>query len=252
LIDPDGRLLGTDRLFPDKRDAFNSWMQHHLIDMMFRGGVWLNTPVELREQRLKYSDAPMTLGVYGHVAKEDDLRVAAQLGEIPNRRGPSGEAYALEEYVNDRPYAASSLSVAIARTFGTANDGKEQTAAEPRGFGPLAMEARVAVLPCRGREALLSRLFAPLGHEVAATRHWLDKKFPSSGSMPQNLYVDSYRRYCWEVQSVGDLKLAPFHLLATEVKFTSSGITPGTWRSSQRFVGRARACCLQRRTNKLM
>jgi protein phosphatase len=31
-----------------------------------------------------------------------------------------------------------------------------------------------------------------------------------------NLYVDSYRRYCWPVQSVDDLKLAPFHLLATE------------------------------------
>lgn len=31
-----------------------------------------------------------------------------------------------------------------------------------------------------------------------------------------NLYVDSYRRYCWPVHSVSDLKLAPFHLLATE------------------------------------
>jgi protein phosphatase len=31
-----------------------------------------------------------------------------------------------------------------------------------------------------------------------------------------NLYVDSYRRYCWPVHSVNDLKLAPFHLLATE------------------------------------
>ena len=31
-----------------------------------------------------------------------------------------------------------------------------------------------------------------------------------------NLYVDSYRRYCWPVRSVNDLKLAPFHLLATE------------------------------------
>jgi protein phosphatase len=30
------------------------------------------------------------------------------------------------------------------------------------------------------------------------------------------LYVDSYRRYCWQVRSVSDLKLAPFHLLATE------------------------------------
>ena len=29
-------------------------------------------------------------------------------------------------------------------------------------------------------------------------------------------YVDAYRRYCWPVQSVNDLRLAPFHLLATE------------------------------------
>jgi len=31
-------------------------------------------------------------------------------------------------------------------------------------------------------------------------------------------YVEAYRRYCWPVQSVNDLKLAPFHLLATEGK----------------------------------
>jgi polynucleotide kinase-phosphatase len=31
-----------------------------------------------------------------------------------------------------------------------------------------------------------------------------------------NLFVDSYRRYCWKVDSVSDLKVAPFHLLATE------------------------------------
>ncbi len=29
-------------------------------------------------------------------------------------------------------------------------------------------------------------------------------------------YVDAYRHYCWPVQSVTDLKLAPFHLLATQ------------------------------------
>ena len=31
-----------------------------------------------------------------------------------------------------------------------------------------------------------------------------------------NQYVESYRRYCWPVISVRDLKLAPFHVLATE------------------------------------
>src|SRR5579864_3244293 len=30
------------------------------------------------------------------------------------------------------------------------------------------------------------------------------------------LYVEAYRRYCWTVRSVTDLKLAPFHLLASE------------------------------------
>jgi protein phosphatase len=29
-------------------------------------------------------------------------------------------------------------------------------------------------------------------------------------------YIDAYRAYCWPVESLNDLKLAPFHLLATE------------------------------------
>ncbi|MGB3652555.1 MAG: polynucleotide kinase-phosphatase, partial [Rivularia sp. (in: cyanobacteria)] len=29
-------------------------------------------------------------------------------------------------------------------------------------------------------------------------------------------YVDAYRRYCWEVKDISDIKLAPFHILATE------------------------------------
>jgi protein phosphatase len=29
-------------------------------------------------------------------------------------------------------------------------------------------------------------------------------------------YTDAYRRYCWPVESLTDLKLAPFHLLASE------------------------------------
>ena len=31
-----------------------------------------------------------------------------------------------------------------------------------------------------------------------------------------DLYVEAYQRYCWTVRSLGDLKLAPFHLLASE------------------------------------
>jgi len=31
-------------------------------------------------------------------------------------------------------------------------------------------------------------------------------------------YVNAYQRYCWPVKSISDLKLAPFHILATEGK----------------------------------
>src|SRR5258706_16033807 len=49
------------------------------------------------------------------------------VGLVRNRRGPSGEGGALEQYVNDRPYAASSfLSVAIAEVFGSALAGKNK------------------------------------------------------------------------------------------------------------------------------
>src|ERR1700741_2182980 len=103
------------------------------------------------------------------------------IGLVRNRRGPRGEAHALEEYVNDRPYAASSfLSVAIARTFGTAMTGKRKERQE-LADGPLPLEARITVLPCRGGENLLRRLFEPLGYEITAVRHPLDEKFPEWG-----------------------------------------------------------------------
>src|SRR4051812_4724774 len=43
------------------------------------------------------------------------------VGLVRNRRGPAGEGFALEQYVNDRPYVASSfLSVAIAQVLSSA------------------------------------------------------------------------------------------------------------------------------------
>jgi protein phosphatase len=40
-------------------------------------------------------------------------------------------------------------------------------------------------------------------------------RFQERASLAER-YVEAYRRYCWEVTSVTDLKLAPFHLLASE------------------------------------
>jgi 3' terminal RNA ribose 2'-O-methyltransferase Hen1 len=106
------------------------------------------------------------------------------IGLVRNRRGPGGEAHTLEQYVNDRPYAASSfLSVAIARTFGTAITGRSKERQELADT-PLHLDARIAVLPCRGGEDLLRRLFEPLAYEVTALRHPLDTKFSEWGESP--------------------------------------------------------------------
>ena len=40
-------------------------------------------------------------------------------------------------------------------------------------------------------------------------------------------YIEAYRRYCWPVHSLDDLKLAPFHILASEGKVHST--QPHTW-----------------------
>src|SRR5687767_8776822 len=49
------------------------------------------------------------------------------VGLVRGRRGPAGEGRSLEQYVNDRPYVASSfLSVAIAEVFGSALAGKSK------------------------------------------------------------------------------------------------------------------------------
>ena len=103
------------------------------------------------------------------------------IGLVRNRRGPSGEGYAMEEYVNDRPYVASSfMSVAIGRTFRTAMTGRSKERQE-LAETPLPFEAQITVLPCRGGENVLRSLFEPLGYEVTVTRHPLDERFPEWG-----------------------------------------------------------------------
>jgi 3' terminal RNA ribose 2'-O-methyltransferase Hen1 len=106
------------------------------------------------------------------------------IGLVRNRRGPPGERFSLEQYVNDRPYVASSfLSVAIAQVFGSALSGRSRERPElAKTAIPLA--ARIDVLPCRGGEEFVRRLFEPLGYSVAATQHPLDEHFPGWGQGP--------------------------------------------------------------------
>ena len=82
--------------------------------------------------------------------------------------------FLLAQYVNDRPYAASSfMSVAIAQVFGSALQGRCKDRPELVGT-PIPLEARLDVLAVRGGEPFLRSLFEPLGYEVEAVRHRLD------------------------------------------------------------------------------
>jgi 3' terminal RNA ribose 2'-O-methyltransferase Hen1 len=100
---------------------------------------------------------------------------------VRNRRGPAGEGGALEQYVNDRPYAASSfLSVAIAEVFGSALAGKSKERLELVET-PLPLRVNVSALPCRGGEEFLRRLFEPLGYTISARRLPLEDHFPKWG-----------------------------------------------------------------------
>ncbi len=98
------------------------------------------------------------------------------------RRGRGGSAFSLAEYVNDRPYAASSfVSVAMNRVFKTAMSG---TCKERPQLAETAipLEASLPAVPARGGEELVRRLFEPLGYEVAVEPLELDPAHPEWGS----------------------------------------------------------------------
>lgn len=92
--------------------------------------------------------------------------------------------FLLSQYVNDRPYVASSfLSVALSQVWGSALNGKCKDRPELV-TTPIPLEARIDVLPVRGGEAFLRAVFEPLGYEVEAVRHPLDERFPEWGEGP--------------------------------------------------------------------
>ena len=105
------------------------------------------------------------------------------VGLARQRRNTGNEL--LAQYVNDRPFVASSfLSVAIAQVLGSGLSGNCKTKPELADT-PLPLTAKLVAVPCRrGGETFLRKLFEPLGYAVSATRHPLDEQFPEWGEGP--------------------------------------------------------------------
>ena len=119
---------------------------------------------------------------YPEVA-EDHLTVALLDRDRSGGAGawPGGLRAGLDQYVNDRPYVASSLtSVALKSPFRTAMAG---AATRRPSVSTERMHWRI-ILPavaCDGGEKLITRVFAPLGYAVETTRLPLDPQFPAWG-----------------------------------------------------------------------
>ena len=103
-------------------------------------------------------------------------------------KGKGGsDRFSLAQYVNDRPYAASSmLAVALGRVFRTAMAGRCDARPELPGT-PLPLEVHIPALPCVGGAEVAHRVFAPMGWTVDAADIPLDPQVPHWG---RSRYLD--------------------------------------------------------------
>ncbi|MFT3826353.1 MAG: 3' terminal RNA ribose 2'-O-methyltransferase Hen1 [Chitinophagaceae bacterium] len=124
--------------------------------------------------------------IFYTVASEYQCTVCLLLDIDPiglvRKTGSAGNDFALEQYVNDRPYVASSfMSAAIAKAFASAMNGRCK---DKPGLVTVAIPfvVTIAVLPIRGGEQLLRQLFEPLGYSIALVQHVADPAFPTWGN----------------------------------------------------------------------
>lgn len=101
--------------------------------------------------------------------------------KLVRTRGKGTPDFSLGQYVNDRPYAASSLlASAMANVFRTAMRGK--CALRPElAESAIPLEIVLPALPCRGGPGQAERFFAPLGWDVSAVPVPLDPEFAEWG-----------------------------------------------------------------------
>jgi 3' terminal RNA ribose 2'-O-methyltransferase Hen1 len=119
------------------------------------------------------------------------------IGLVRTARAGGAEGAALAQYVNDRPYAASSLlAVALGKVFSSARRGVSKERPELVDVA-LPLEVHVPALSCRGGPEMAHRFFAPLGWQVEATAVPLDETLPEWGD---SRYVD--------LRLTGELRLA--------------------------------------------
>lgn len=115
------------------------------------------------------------------------------------RRNNGPADFVLEQYVNDRPYVASSfMSAAIAQAYSSAMNGRCKD--KPHLVDEaIPFEINLSVLPVKGGEALLREFFEPLGYDITVQSHLLDEKFPEWG---QSRYFNVTLRHTLPLKTI--------------------------------------------------
>lgn len=142
------------------------------------GYLLYKNPSEVQSFKLSFGSAH----VFYPEANADRCTVALVLDidSIDLVRGRR-DGQALDQYVNDRPYVASSfLSVAIAQVFSSALSGKSKERPDLANT-QIPLEAKIASLPCIEGEDFLRKLFEPLGYLVDVKGFPVDSHFPDWG-----------------------------------------------------------------------
>jgi 3' terminal RNA ribose 2'-O-methyltransferase Hen1 len=137
-------------------------------------------PAERKSYELWFGGAH----VFYPEASEDRCTVAVlvDVDAVGLVRGRKPGGITRYDYVNDRPYVASSfMSVALAKAFSTAMGGRSKERPDLAAEA-LPFEVEIAALSCgAGGDDLVRRMFEPLGYAVETRGHPLDPAFPEWG-----------------------------------------------------------------------
>lgn len=143
------------------------------------GYLLMKNPANVHEATLAFGRAT----VFFPEALEERCTavLSVEVDPVTLVRGKGRSDGLIDQYVNDRPYAASSLlAVALGRVFGTALSGRSKQRQE-LADAACPFSAMVTPLPVRGESDLPHKLFAPLGYEVATEPIALDPAWQSWG-----------------------------------------------------------------------
>jgi len=123
----------------------------------------------------KASDERCTVALLLEVDPVGLVRRQGNRGRVPAAGGT-------DQYVNDRPYAATSLlSVALGKVFASARTGESKERPE-LAAAAIQLEITIASLPSNGGAELIRSLFEPLDYLVTVSELPLDETQPRWGA----------------------------------------------------------------------